>query len=75
MSSKNPFEIRADVLALAQKYIEDSYRINVEYTQKLVEQGQKTSKDLMEAMQPYTFEDVMEKAQKMYNFVQTKDKK
>jgi tRNA splicing endonuclease len=71
--SKTPFEIRADVLALAKEYMDKQLELNIELTQKLYMTSQKNAEELKAAMTPYTMEDLMEKAKEMYTFVTTKD--
>jgi hypothetical protein len=73
MSSKNPFEIRSDVLALAKDYLDKQMQMNVEYTQKLYQTSHVSMEELKKAMTPYTMEELMEKAQEMYSFVTKKD--
>ena len=73
----NPFEIRAQLLEQAQTYLEKQQEINTTFAKKtfdqLVEQGAKVKSDY-EAYMPkmYTFEDVIEKATKLYSFVNAK---
>jgi hypothetical protein len=73
MSSKNPFEIRSDILALAKDYLDKQMQMNVEYTQKLYQTSHVSMEELKKAMTPYTMEELMEKAQEMYSFVTKKD--
>jgi hypothetical protein len=73
MSNKNPFEIRADILEMAKDYMDKQTQLNVEFTKKMFETGQKTAEDLKQAMTPYSMEELMEKAKEMYSFVSTKD--
>ncbi len=78
MSNKSGFEIRADLLKLAQEHLEAQYHANVDFAtqafQIMVNQGKATQASLMEYLpQPYTFEDVMEKAREMYSFVSNKE--
>lgn len=71
--SKNPFEIRAEVLELAKEYMDKQIQMNTEYVEKLQELGKVNADEYMKAFTPYTFEDMMKKAQEMYSFVSTKD--
>jgi hypothetical protein len=73
MTNKNPFEIRTEVLEMAKDYLDKQTQMNVEFTKKMFEQGQKTSEELREAMTPYTMDELMEKAKEMYSFVSKKD--
>jgi hypothetical protein len=70
MSTKNPFEIRSDVLAMAKDYMDKQYQLNLEMSQKMIEAGQKAIDDLPTM---YTIEELTEKAKEMYSFVSKKD--
>lgn len=74
MSNKNPFEIRSEVLELAKHYLDKQIEMNIEYAEKMQELGKIKSDEYMKAFTPYTFEDLMGKAQEMYSFVSTRDK-
>lgn len=70
----NPFEIRAEMIAQAQEYLKRQHELNVEFAKKtfdeLVKQGQKVQADYREYMpKMYSFEDVIEQANKLYGFV------
>ena len=69
MSSKNPFELRAQVLHLAKQYMDQQYQMNIKFAQDMFEQGQKTIEDVHNAYQMYSMEELMEKAKEMYTFV------
>ena len=73
MTTKNPFEIRAEVLQLAKDYMDQSYHVNLNFMQKAMEEGRKTFEEYQEAAKMYTTEDLMKKAQEMYSFVAKKD--
>ena len=70
MSTKNPFEIRSDVLAMAKDYMDKQYALNLELSKKMIEAGQKAMEDLPTM---YTMDELLEKAKEMYSFVSTKD--
>jgi hypothetical protein len=70
--NKNPFELRADVLAMAKDYLDKQHQLNTEVATKLYEVGQKTQQDLTDAMQGYDIQTLTETANKMYDFVQKK---
>lgn len=70
MSNKNPFELRTEVLSMAKEYMDKQYNLQLEYTQKMIEQGQKTLEDLPKLYSP---EQVTELAKQFYDFVQKKD--
>ena len=73
MSNKNPFEIRADMLAMAKDYMDQQYHMNLQFTQQLFEQGKKTVDDVQAAIKPYSTEELMKKAAELYSFVSKKD--
>lgn len=72
MTAKNPFEIRAEVLQLAKEYMDQQYHMNVQFAEKMMEQGKKTSEELQEMYKMYSMEELMEKAREMYSFVSKK---
>lgn len=73
MSNKNPFEIRTEMLQMAKDYMDQSWHMNVEFTRKMFEEGNKTAEEMKEALTPYCLKDMMAKAQEMYNFVSKKE--
>tara|TARA_R110001632_G_scaffold144146_1_gene260384 strand:+ start:140 stop:361 length:222 start_codon:yes stop_codon:yes gene_type:complete len=72
MSSKNPFEIRAEMLQLAKEYMDQQAKMNVDFATKMFEAGKKSAEELKTAMTPYTINELMEKAKEMYSFVSEK---
>lgn len=73
MSTKNPFEIRAEMLQLAKDYMDQQYHMNITFAEKMVEQNKKTIEELQDAYKIYSMEDLMAKAKEMYSFVSTKE--
>jgi hypothetical protein len=73
MSNKNPFEIRAEMLAMAKDYMDQAWQMNVDFTNRLFEEGKKTAEEMQQALQPYSTEEMMEKAKEFYSFVSKKD--
>lgn len=71
--SKNPFEIRAEMLHMAKDYMDQAWTMNVDFTRQMFEQGKKTSGEMQQALKPYPMKDLMEKAQEFYGFVSKKD--
>ena len=66
MSNKNPFEIRAEMVSLAKDYMDQQYRMNVNFVEKAMEEGKKTFEDYQEAVTSmYTMDDLMNKAKEM----------
>lgn len=68
MSTKNPFEIRTEVLAMAKDYMDKQYALNLEMAQKANEALGSYQVPVM-----YTTEELMEKAKEFYSFVSKKD--
>ena len=71
--NKNPFEIRAEMLQLAKDYMDQQYQMNIQFAEKMVEQGQKTADELKDVYKMYSMAELMEKAKEMYSFVSKKD--
>ena len=69
MSNKNPFEIRADILAMAKDYMDKQVELNTTLFTQMMEAGKKTIEDVP---QMYTMEELQEKAKEMYSFVSDK---
>jgi len=69
MTNKNPFEIRADVLAMAKDYMDKQVELNTALFSQLLEAGKKTMDDVP---QMYSMEELQEKAKEMYSFVSSK---
>jgi hypothetical protein len=70
----NPFEIRAEMLKMAQEYLRKQQEINSEFAQQtfeqLVKEGKKVAEDWKEyAPKMYTFDEVLKEANKLYGFV------
>jgi len=73
MSNKNPFEIRAEMLAMAKDYMDQAWHANMQLMNDLYEQGKTTYEEVQKAYQPYSVDEMMRKAQEMYSFVSKKD--
>ena len=69
MSNKNPFEIRADILAMAKDYMDKQVELNTVLFTQMMEAGKKTIEDVPLM---YTMEELQEKAKEMYSFVSSK---
>jgi hypothetical protein len=70
----NPFEIRTQLLEMSKEYLEAQHEINTQFAKRafeeLVKQGQKVESDYKEYMpKMYTFDEVLNQAQKLYGFV------
>jgi len=75
MSNKNPFEIRSEMLQLAKDYMDQQYHMNVQFAEKMMEQGKMQMEEFQKVTEMYSIEDMMEKAKKMYSFVSDKGDK
>jgi hypothetical protein len=76
----NPFEIRAEMLKMAQEYLQKQQEINLDFAgrtfEQLVKEGKKVADDWKEyAPKMYTFDEVLKEANKLYGFVKDKDVK
>jgi len=70
MSNKNPFEIRADILAMTKDYMDKQVELNTALFTQMMEAGKKTIDECPNFM--YTIEELQEKAKEMYSFVSDK---
>ena len=73
MSNKNPFEIRAEMLAMAKDYMDQQWQMNLMFTERMFEEGKKTMEDVQSAMKIYSIEELQDKAKELYSFVSKKD--
>lgn len=74
MSTKNPYEIRTELLHLAQSYLESQFQANKQFAeqafQQMVALGKAQPEDWMKhAPKFYDFEQVLERAKQLYGFV------
>jgi hypothetical protein len=72
----NPFEIRTELIAQAQKHLTEQYEANLDFATdvmfKLYQEGLANAKQLQEAAPKFpTVEEVLEKAREFYKFVET----
>jgi hypothetical protein len=70
----NPFEIRAEMLKMAQEYLQKQQEINLDFAgrtfEQLVKEGKKVTEDWEQyAPKMYTFDEVLKEANKLYGFV------
>jgi hypothetical protein len=70
----NPFELRAQMLSMAQEYLQQQQEINLDFAgrtfEQLVKEGKKVTEDWQQyAPKMYSFEDVLKEANKLYGFV------
>lgn len=77
MTTKSPFEIRADLVKLAQDHLESSYQANLDFAQEtfatMVKNGTETMGNMSKYMPKYFDTDaVLAKAKEFYSFVSTK---
>jgi hypothetical protein len=71
--SKNPFEIRSEMLQLAKDYMDQQYYMNKDFAEKMFEAGKMQMEEMQKATEMYSMEELMEKAKEMYSFVSKKD--
>ena len=70
----NPFEIRAQMLSMAQDYLQQQQEINLDFAgrtfEQLVKEGKKVAEDWQSyAPKMYSFDEVLKEANKLYGFV------
>lgn len=78
MSNKNAFELRTDILAMAKDYMDQQQTLTMEFGKRAFQSAldaQKVTEEAWKSYVPpmYTIEDLMNKAQEMYSFVNKKD--
>ena len=64
-NSKNGYELRADLLGMAIGILENR-------SNRLLQNEHLKSEGLRKSVEPYTTDDVLEEAEKLYQFVQAK---
>jgi len=74
MSTKNPYELRFDVLAMAKELADRAYDQQQQVFWTMVGQAQEQAEDLDKVVEKYTPKmyqpkEIMEKAEELYNFV------
>ena len=77
MTTKNPFEIRAEILSMAKDYMDKQYEISLEFALVAFNEAVKAGKVAVDAWvqyapKMYSIEELTKKAQEMYGFVNTK---
>mgnify|MGYP003563723375 FL=1 len=78
MSSKNPFEIRFDTLAMAKEMLDRQYEANMTVFYEAIGQARENNQDLKEIQEKYMPkmydpQEIMKQAQELYAFVVKKD--
>jgi hypothetical protein len=77
-NSKNPFELRFDTLAMAKDLLDRQYDTAQTQMFEMLEQAKTQQKDLTEVFEKYTPkmyqpQEIMSKAEELYQFVTKKD--
>ena len=70
----NPYELRAQMLGMAQDYLQQQQQINLDFAcrtfEQLVKEGKKVAEDWQSyAPKMHSLEDVVKEANKLYGFV------
>lgn len=73
MMSKNPFEIRTEMLSLAKDYMDQQYHMNVQFAEKMMDAGKIQMEEFQKITEMYSMDELMDKAKEMYGFVSNKD--
>lgn len=77
MTTKNPFEIRTDILAMAKDYMDRQFEVNMQFAslsfEKMVEAGKATQEEWQKyAPKQYDIAELTKKAEELYTFVTKK---
>lgn len=77
MSTKNPFEIRTEVLHMAKDYLDKQHQLNMDFARQSFDAAVKAGKLAQESWQEhmpkmYSLDEVIKKAQELYGFVTSK---
>lgn len=77
MTTKNPFEIRTEILTMAKEYMDRQYEISFQFAHHAFIESVNAGKVAVDAWSQYvpkmyTIKELMEKAQELYGFVNTK---
>lgn len=75
--SKNPFEIRTEMLQMAKDYLDQQWHVSMDFYRAILEESIKQGKctvDQWEKFMPkqYSLEELTKKAQELYSFVEKK---
>lgn len=70
--NKNGYEIRAQVLEYAKQYVEEQKKLNIAYAEKMHALGKMQLDAYLEAIKPYSMQEILDKATEMYSFVSRK---
>lgn len=77
MTTKNPFELRAEILQMAKDYLDQQYHLNMDFARQAFDAALaagKTTQDEWKKFAPevYSIEELTKKAQELYGFVSSK---
>ena len=64
--SKNGYELRTEILAMAKDYLDRQHEANVELAKSMVETGGHASAEAIKLMEMYSPDRIIEEAQKLY---------
>ena len=78
MSSKNPFELRFDVLRMAKEMMDQQYDVAQQQFYQMVDQAREQNKDIQDIFEKYTPKmyqpkEIMDKADELYKFITKRD--
>ena len=78
MSTKNPFELRFDVLSMAKDLCDRQYDMAQQKYWTMIENAKEHNKDLVETIEKYTPKmytptEIMKQAEDLYKFVTKQD--
>jgi hypothetical protein len=77
-TSKTPYEIRLEVLKMAKEHMDHMFAAQVDFAGQLFAAAVAANKTTVEelskfAVQPYSMDDLMKKANELYAFILRKD--
>jgi hypothetical protein len=61
------------MLQLAKDYMDQQYHMNVQFAEKMMDQGKMQMEEFQKVTEMYSVQDLMEKAKEMYSFVSKRD--
>lgn len=74
MTNRNPFEIRTDLLKMAQEYLTDQYHANVDFVREFNSKATEAVESVIMPAYP-SMDNILEQAQKFYSFVSNSNAK
>lgn len=67
--NKTPYEIRTEILSMAQSYMDQAWHMNMELAQRLYTNSKISSEEFQKSFEPYSIDSLLDKANQLYQFV------